>query len=299
MIDLSVLSREELITLSLRALYSKSGYAQYKMSKFEEYDLYARNKSFLTSESVITFTDTDGRLLALKPDVTLSIVKNGRDGREDKVYYNENVYRPDKGTKTFKEIMQTGLELIGEVGEKQIAEVLTLACQSLEIISPDSVLELSHLDFVDGVLKSLALNEVAIKEVKKALSQKNGASVMALAKREGIDAEKLCALVSLYGKAEEVVEKLALFECEQTQKSIAEIKSVVKRLKESGVSEKIVIDFSLTSNGNYYNGFAFRGFIEGVPTSVLAGGQYDNLMKKMKRGARAIGFAVYLDEIGR
>ena len=299
MIDLSVLSREELITLSLRALYSKSGYAQYKMSKFEEYDFYARNKSFLASESVITFTDTDGRLLALKPDVTLSIVKNGKDEREDKVYYNENVYRPDKGTKTFKEIMQTGLELIGEVGEEQIAEVITLACRSLEVISPESVLELSHLDFVDGVLKSAALNDGAIKEVKKALSQKNAEAIACIADREGADGAKLCSLVSLYGKADEVVEKLARFECGQTKSAIAEIKSVTERLKSSGAIDKIVIDFSLTSNGNYYNGFAFRGFIEGVPTSVLAGGQYDNLMKKMKRKARAIGFAVYLDEIGR
>ena len=190
MIDLSVLSKEELITLSLRALYKNSGYAPYKMSKFEEYDLYARNKSYLTSENVITFTDTDGRLLALKPDVTLSIVKNGKDGREDKVYYNENVYRPDKGTKTFKEIMQTGLELVGEVGEEQIAQVIALACQSLDIISDDNVLELSNLDFVDGVIKNVGLSDAAAKEVMRALGQKNAAAISAIAKREGVDEGK-------------------------------------------------------------------------------------------------------------
>ena len=190
MIDLSVLSKEELITLSLRALYKNSGYAPYKMSKFEEYDLYARNKSYLTSENVITFTDTDGRLLALKPDVTLSIVKNGKDGREDKVYYNENVYRPDKGTKTFKEIMQTGLELVGEVGEEQIAQVIALACQSLDIISDDNVLELSNLDFVDGVIKNVGLSDAAAKEVMRALGQKNAAAIRAIAKREGVDEGK-------------------------------------------------------------------------------------------------------------
>ncbi len=61
---------------SLRALYSKFGYRPYRMSKFEEYDLYAGNRSFLPSGGVITFTDTNGRLMALKPDVTLSIAKN-------------------------------------------------------------------------------------------------------------------------------------------------------------------------------------------------------------------------------
>ena len=64
--------------LKLRELYRRHGYLPYRMSKFEPYDLYVRNKSFLVSENILTFTDTDGRLMALKPDVTLSIVKNAQ-----------------------------------------------------------------------------------------------------------------------------------------------------------------------------------------------------------------------------
>ena len=79
MIDSRILKKEERAMLSLRALYKLHGYLPFKMSKFEEYDLYVRNKEFLVSDSVITFNDTDGRLLALKPDVTLSIIKNGVD----------------------------------------------------------------------------------------------------------------------------------------------------------------------------------------------------------------------------
>ncbi|MBO5926630.1 MAG: hypothetical protein J6Q38_03630, partial [Clostridia bacterium] len=67
---LKVLSQEEYISLTLRSLYSGMGYQKYRMSKFEEYDLYVKNKDFLVSDSVITFTDTNGKLLALKPDVT-------------------------------------------------------------------------------------------------------------------------------------------------------------------------------------------------------------------------------------
>ncbi|MCE2604206.1 ATP phosphoribosyltransferase regulatory subunit, partial [Pseudomonas aeruginosa] len=62
--------------MELRGLYEQYGYKKYKMSKFEEYSLYVENKDFLASDKVITFTDLDGRLLALKPDVTLSIIKN-------------------------------------------------------------------------------------------------------------------------------------------------------------------------------------------------------------------------------
>ena len=45
----------------------------------------------------------------------------------------------------------------------------------------------------------------------------------------------------------------------------------------------------------YYSGVVFRGYLEGIPASVLSGGQYDKLPRKMGRNAKAIGFAVYLD----
>ena len=85
--------KKEEVVLRLRELYRRYGYLPYKMSKFEEYDLYVRNKSFLVSDNILTFTDIDGKLMALKPDVTLSIVKNSRDipGHVQRLYYDENV----------------------------------------------------------------------------------------------------------------------------------------------------------------------------------------------------------------
>ncbi|HJJ46516.1 MAG TPA: hypothetical protein O0Y17_05505, partial [Methanocorpusculum sp.] len=65
----ALLSEEKTI-LKLRTLYRRYGYLPYKMNRFEEYDLYVRNKDFLVSDSIITFTDTGGKLMALKPDVT-------------------------------------------------------------------------------------------------------------------------------------------------------------------------------------------------------------------------------------
>lgn len=59
----------------LNGLYEQYGYRKFRMSKFEDYDLYAQNKDFLKSGHIITFTDVDGALKALKPDITLSIMK--------------------------------------------------------------------------------------------------------------------------------------------------------------------------------------------------------------------------------
>ena len=147
-----ILKREELAMLQLRELYRRYGYTQYKMSKFEPYDLYVRNKSFLVSENILTFTDTDGKLMALKPDVTLSIIKNIREdaGALQKVYYNETVYRTSSASRGYREIMQAGLECVGNLDLVAMGEVVSLAAQSLAAVSGDYLLDLSHLGFVSS-----------------------------------------------------------------------------------------------------------------------------------------------------
>jgi len=137
-----ILSYDEQITIELRKLYRSYGYTPYRMSRFEEYELYARNKAFLPSGDILTFTDISGKLMALRPDVTLSIVKNAiNDGKLKKLYYNENIYRSD-GTE-YKEQMQVGLECIGELDAEKVNEVLMLARQSLDIIADGRK---THLD---------------------------------------------------------------------------------------------------------------------------------------------------------
>ena len=79
--DISCLQPKEQASFTLRALYEAAGCRKYHMGRFEEYGLYQENRSFLSSEQVITFTDLDGRLLALKPDVTLSIAKTAQPRR--------------------------------------------------------------------------------------------------------------------------------------------------------------------------------------------------------------------------
>ena len=68
-------------------------------------------------------------------------------------------------------------------------------------------------------------------------------------------------------------------------------------LDAAGFGSRVRIDFSLVNDTAYYNGLAFQGFVQGVPRAVLMGGQYDNLLQKLGRDQRAVGFAVYTDGI--
>ena len=73
----------------------------------------------------------------------------------------------------------------------------------------------------------------------------------------------------------------------------------MEMLENSDAAGRILIDFSVVNDTNYYNGIVFKGFIKGLPNAVLTGGQYDRLMRRMQRKSGAIGFAVYLDEMDR
>ncbi len=290
---------EEKVIFALRELYSKYGYAQFKMSKFEEYDLYVRNKDFLVSDSVITFNDTNGKLMALKPDVTLSIIKNSTDTNGvQKLYYNENVYRVSKNTHSFKEIMQTGLECIGNLGTYNICEVVTLAAKSLAAISDKFVLDISHMGLISSVLEGI--NDETKSQILQYISEKNTHDLVALCDAENIDSTIIVALVNVCGAADEIKEKLSAIPFpESSAEALAEIYAVADILKNSADKDKIHFDFSIINDMNYYSGIVFKGYIEGIPTGILAGGRYDLLMSKMGKKSGAIGFAVYLDFLER
>ena len=293
------LRREEQAVFALRGLYEAYGYAPYKMSKFEEYDLYVRNKEFLISDGVITFTDTDGKLMALKPDVTLSIIKNSRDeaGCVQKVYYNENVYRVSEDAHCFKEILQTGLECMGDIDDGCVYEVLRLAAESLRQIAPRAVLDVSHLGVLDSLLEGVTAE--GRRAVCHCIGEKNAHELAQVCATYGVDedtAAKLLKLVSLYGAPDKVIPQLKAL--------VGDTEAVVQltRLTDAlsgDYGDLIRIDFSVVDEGSYYNGIVFRGFAEGVPDSVLSGGRYDRLMRQMGRRGGAIGFAVYLDRLGR
>ena len=287
--------------MRLRSLYRQFGYTQYRMSRFEEYGLYSENKAFLASEDIITFTGAGGKLMAMRPDVTLSIVKNtGDNGGMKKLYYNENVYRPD-GTE-FKEQMQVGLECIGDIDVYSMSEVLMLARRSLESLGGTSCIDISHMGYISGLLQSAELTVARRSELLRCISEKNVPELGMLCDRYGLDdgfRERIIALAALYGPYGETIAELRRIsvndETEAVLRELEDIHAVLRRMGIDGIN----LDFSIVNDLSYYSGVMFQGYIEGIPTKVLSGGRYDKLLRKFGKKAGAIGFAVYLDLLGR
>ena len=211
-LDLNMLRPQERVSLQLRMLYEKAGFRQYHMGRFEEYGLYQENRRFLSSEQVITFTDLDGRLLALKPDVTLSIAKNAQieESGCGRFYYLENVYRPSQESHTFREISQMGLECIGAVDDTVTAQAVSLAIESLAITGRDYVLEVSHMGFVSGLFDAVGAPEHMRPRLLTCIRDKNRHELQKCAEEAGLSkqgTDALCKLGSLSGQWETVLDR--------------------------------------------------------------------------------------------
>ncbi len=283
-LDLNLLRPQERVSLQLRMLYEKAGFLKYHMGRFEEYGLYQENRRFLSSGQVITFTDLDGRLLALKPDVTLSIAKNAPIGDRGcgRFYYQENVYRPSQESHTFQEISQMGLECIGDVDEEVTAQAVSLAIQSLALTEREYVLEVSHMGFVTGLFDAVGAPESIRPKLLTCIQNRNWHELQECGAAAGL---------SKQGTAESLALNAAM------GAALSELRTLCESLP--GQTDHLKLELSLVNDMKYYNGLVLQGFLSGLPRAVLKGGRYDPLAAQFRPGTRAIGYALYLDDLDR
>jgi ATP phosphoribosyltransferase regulatory subunit len=195
-LDLGILQPQERAELQLRVLYEGAGFRKYHMGRFEEYSLYQDNRRFLGEEQVITFTDLDGRLLALKPDVTLSIAKNAQPGPGEclRYYYTENVYRPSLESQHLPGDQPDGAGVHRRGGRADVRPGAALAlAEPGGSPGADYVLELSHMGFVTGLLDAVGAPEACGPGCWSACARKTptsfaGTAAAAGLARQGIDA---------------------------------------------------------------------------------------------------------------
>jgi len=304
-INLDILKPEEKAVLTLRALYESGGYQKFKVSRFEEYSYYLENKDFLAGKKIPTFTDLNGKLMALKPDVTLSIIKHSRADRQqaEKLYYIENVYRENQSASGYREISQMGLEYLGETDGEAVAEVALLAAQSLSVFGPEAILTIGHNDFTLGFFQQVGVDLTVEPEIMAALYAKNVQVLKALLEARDLPqaiCERICNMVLLEGDFAEILQEAGNMVFSSSAKAaLNELASVYLSVQGAGLPVKLHLDFSLLNDVNYYNGIVFKGYLQGLARPVLSGGAYDKMMRKLGKKAGAIGFAIYLNELTR
>lgn len=300
------LYNDELTVLKLRRLYENCGFKKYRMGKFESYDFYAKNKDFLVGNRIITFSDLNGKLMALKPDVTLSIVKNAdpKNAERQKLYYTENVYRESKDIHEFKEIFQVGLEVLGDIDLFETVEIVSLAVKSLLEIDEKAILEISHMGYTEGLIDCLSEEKATRNELHALLAGKNAHDLLKLAESNSLPKNPINTAIEIMSPKSTNEETLICAEeyalNAKMLDAVTELKSIYEIMKRTGLDKHIKIDLSVAGDPGYYNGILMHGYVNGVPRDVLSGGRYDMLMSKMGRHtSNAMGFAIYFDALDR
>lgn len=298
------LTKDEQVYFDLQALYESYGYRKFRMRKFEEYSLYEEYKAFLTSEFVLTFHNPEGKLMALRPDVTLSIVKNTQadDRHTEKVFYRENVYRMEKHTKEYREIDQAGLEMIGTIDPTALLEVVMMAKKSLALIDASFILCLSHMGIVEGILAACPDLTPALRgEVLSCIRSQSVHDLAGLLISAGADEDwtaSLCALLAKQGDFASLIEEAKRIAInEAMQRAVCDLESLYGGLVALGSEGGVRLDFTILSDLDYYNGIVMQGYVENYPKAILTGGQYDRLIAKFNKNMGAIGFALALGEL--
>ena len=302
LIDTTKLQKDEQVFLEMQQLFESKGYSLYKMRRFEEYSLYLENRRFLNGENVITFNDTQGKLMAIKPDVTLSIVKNARSEKgNQKVYYRESVYRFDQAASSFKEINQLGLEYIGEITLDDMGTICYLAEQALSVIDNKFVFAISHMGIVTGIIEAMGISEENREEVIKAIKSRNFGQLEEIGKKNGTSKSILQKIKGIFDAPTDYKEALnalksAMFN-NDIKNAVEELEKVYENISKITKGDNIRLDFTIINDIAYYNGIIFQGFVSKLPRAILSGGRYDKLLEKFNKGKGAMGFALSLSDL--
>ncbi len=296
-------THKEVLSFELRALCSSQGYSLYKMNAFEPYSFYLENIDFLSSKNILYFTDRDGTLMALKPDITLSIIKNLDTAKEKhKLYYSENVYRAPKMSGNFREILQFGVEVIGRLSDEDLFNLIFMAAKSLLVFDDMPVLLISDNSMIQKMMEKAGLSKLINDRILNAFQNK---SLMLLKEvltdnhADQKDQDILASLLSLHLPLDRGIEKLEkILDGETFRENIEYLKDLNQYLKNQDLNTQVFLDFSIPEGLKYYDRLSFVGVIPGVSSAILRGGEYSNLVKTKEKSYLASGFAIYLEKIG-
>ncbi len=284
----------------LRRFYL-AGYEEIQTPSFEYFDVFANGIGSAPQERMIKFFDDDGRILALRPDLTLPIarlVATRNIPLPFRACYLGNAYDMQGAYGRQREFQQAGVEVFGVPGPEADAEVILLAAEALQAAGlKDFQLELGQAEYFKGLLDDLDLTEYS-EELRRMVDEKNMLDIELFFHEYGGKGEReILELTSLYGGPEALSGAERLSAHPRCQAAIDNLRRVYAMLCDFGVGDKICFDFGMLHSLDYYSGVIFRGMTLTLNQPLLSGGRYDSLVGEFGREAEATGFAMGIKRV--
>ena len=293
--------REEIETITER--FSKWGYSEVSTPIVEYYKTFNHKTQDLKEEEMYKFFDSRGRILVLRPDMTVPVARLVNTKLKDmklplKLFYNAEVFRVHESFEGKRnEYLDCGIELIGASGEKTDLEVLVTALEVLKALDTkkEFKLEIGNVNILKSALKDMNLS---IDNQNKVIELINKKSLTSL--REYLDdieirkeyKEFLNKFPWLFGGYEMIKKAKGLAFNEDMKKNIEYLENLYLNLQKLGYEKYLSVDISMVPRVNYYSGIIFKGYVKEIGSTVIRGGRYDNLLESFGKSIPAIGFSV-------
>ncbi len=284
-------------------VFVKSGFFEIQTPVFEYLDLFSSQNVSISETDIFKIVDTDGRILALRPDMTTPIARvigtklGEKSSLPIRLSYCGSVFRSEKNKQ--KEFTQTGIELVGNRSAMADAEIIMNTIEALKTVGlVEFQIEIGQSEFIKGILASLALDENDEITLTELIDHKDLLGLNSFLKDMDITSERksiLEKLPSLFGDVNLMNEIDQTILNETSQKALANLKEVCDILSTYGYEKYISIDLAMVQSINYYTGVIFRVFTRGVGFAIASGGRYDNLIGKFGAPLSATGSAIDVD----
>ena len=246
----------------------------------------------------IQFLDSDGSLVALRPDLTTSVARLVAGRYRDmtgvlRLSYLAPVFREEPALSGgSREVLQAGVELVGGGGSLADAEILALLVESLErcgLPVCESTVQVGDIRLLTGLFATLP--DDARGEVIRELRQGDIAGGLRRASAAGMPADKLRrAAAALTGVAGGV-----------DGSGVGEICRVIELARERWPGSAKgwgVPNLALLPALPYYTGIVFEA-IHPDAGVIASGGRYDLLIGAFGEPRPAIGFAIDVLQLHR
>ncbi len=251
--------------------------------------------------------DSDGRLLALRPDMTVPIARMvssrmsaGASGAM-RFRYAAEVFREHESLRgQMRGFSQLGVELVGVGGPVADAEVVAVMVEGLSALGiPEFTVGVGTVAVLHALVSAAGVDDEWRRSVLEAAHNRNlvGLDELSRAVTGGHVAQALRTVPRIRGGAEAIDrcrEATAGLGCET---ALDELAATWELLVAACVSERVVIDFSVMRAFDYYTGLVIEAFAPGLGLPLGGGGRYDGVLDAYDSPLPAAGFALGLERV--
>jgi len=293
---------------SLVTIFDGWSYEEITTPTLDYYSLFEHGMGSLQAHHAFRFTDMDGSMLAIRPDVTSLVARAAATlfaerKRPLRLCYVAPVFRqqPQSRAEWRRESTQIGGELIGANGSAADMEVLAIVCEVLERLDLDRhcSITLNDVEVFHGIAEQLNLSANAQNEMRELVDTRNAADLERFLAGYSTpeDSQAFAQLIQLSGKRETLNDARRLIANPRSQLALGRLERLWSVIESLQLADRFEIDLGDVSRLDYYTGLTFKIYVKGAGARVGSGGRYDGLTASFGRAEPAVGFVLELDSL--